>query len=322
VRGRPFLPLRKVYRSLGARKFFPKEQRRPACRQAGMSHRHFMAARIFLCVCYLVWACAFVDAGEESSAAAQGPFDQRVKEIANEVMFAVYNDILSSRERYGDLKNFDQSALSRNQYGIYSIYYQHRAVVGPYKDKPFEFGVTIVGLEDTSFNEFGRGTFNFSFPLLGLKFAGYERVYWRPNQFSIQDVIQKNGDPLLEEQKKRLPLKLSLKTVEDYYRVNEDIEFIVTLENISSKNLWVRELNGDTLYFRYGNAQWGAKETSAQKKKREKRFILEPGEKVYKKFVGSGFPAPREFEVYCSYTLTFQGVKPFSVLKVKVVEGL
>lgn len=267
--------------------------------------------------CCAIQARSYVHAGEDPLPAALGLFSQRMTEIANQVMLAVYDDIVSAKERYDDLQDFDQKALSRNQYGVYSIRYKREAAAGPLGGKPFEFGVTVVGREDTDFNEFGRKAFNLHFPLLGLKFAGYEKVYWRPNQFSLQDVVQKNGDPLLKEQKKYLPLKLSLKTVAESYRVNEDIEFVVTLENVSSKNLWVRALNKDTLYFLYADTPWGTREADAPK--REKKFILEPGEKVHKKFVGSGFPEPREFEVYCSYALTFQGVKPFSVLKVKVV---
>ena len=271
--------------------------------------KRFVSMIVLLCLLFSV-----------SVSSAQAPFDDRLKEICNQVVLAIYNAVLSHKGRYKDLEDFDRQVLKENQYGIYSIDYRHTAVVGPYKDKPFMFGVTIVRPEDTNFHEFGKQAFDFGFPLLDLKFAGYENIYWRSHQFSIQSVIQENGDPLLEEQQRYLPLKLSLRTVKEQYHVREDIDFIVTLENISSTNLWVRDLDAETLYFLYDNAQWGAGESATKREERIKRLILRPGEKISKQFRGSGFSAPQEFDIYGSYIITFEGVKPSSILKVRVIK--
>ncbi|MCK5082353.1 MAG: hypothetical protein KAR31_05555 [Candidatus Omnitrophica bacterium] len=139
-------------------------------------------------------------------------------------------------------------------------------------------------------------------------------------KFSIQEVVQRNGDLLLEEQKKHLPLKLSLETDKKEYKIREDIQITIILENVSNKNLWIKSLDNETLYFLYANTKWGAIPKSEEKEKRKGKFILTPGQKVYKKFVGSGSSTPHEFEIYCSYAVTFKGVKPSSVIKVKVIE--
>ena len=128
--------------------------------------------------------------------------------------------------------------------------------------------------------------------------------------------MQNNGDLLLKEQRKYLPLKLSLKTVKERYAVNENIEFVVILENVSSNNLRIKDLDKDTLYFLYADMKWGAVESESKKGKKE--FLLKPGEKIQKTFIGRGFSFPREFEIYCSYALTYKGVKPSNVLKVHV----
>ena len=273
---------------------------------------------VVVCVGFSIPIYRVASAREERFASvSKGQFDDSLKNVSNRVMIAIYNDILSMKEAQDNLVDFGQHVLSLNQYGIYSLEYRHK-ISGGVRDGEFlEFGVTIVRPEDTNFGEFGRQAFNFGFPLLDVKFAGYQRTNRKWMRFNIQDIVQKNGDPLLEEQKKYLPLKLSLITDKEYYKVGENIEVTATLENVSRRNLWVKDLDAKTLYFLYGNAEWGTVEIGQAKRE---RFILKPGEKVHKKFVGSGSRVPREFEIYCSYAVTYQGVKPSSVLKVKVVE--
>ena len=248
-------------------------------------------------------------------------FDEPLKSICNRVMIATYNDILSVKGDHDNLADFGQHVLSKNQYGIYVIEYQRTISDGGARRGEFlAFGVTIVKSEDTNFNEYGQQTFNFILPLLNVKFAGYQQTSRKWAKFNILDVIRKNGDPLLEEQKKHLPLKLSLKTDKENYKIGENIQITVTLENVSPKNLWVKSLDDETLYFLYADAKWGTIEAGEKKKRTKRKYILKPGQRIHKKFVGSGSSVPREIEIYCSYALTFKGVKPSSIIKVKVVE--
>jgi len=258
---------------------------------------------------------------DHALSAAQEPLSQEVVDISNQVMLAIYDDIFSGKHRYINLADFGRHTLTKNRYGIYSIEYKHEITEEGYRKGQFlMFGVTIVKLEDTDFDEFGRKAFHFNFPLLGLKFAGYGKTNRERNQFEIQKVVQKNGDPILREQVKRLPLKLSLETVKESYAVDESIKFVVTLENVSSKGLRIRDLNEHTLYFLYGNTPWGTFEVGENIGKKAKRIVLEPGGKIRKTFTGSGFSSAQEVEIYCSYVLTFKGVKPSSILKIKIVK--
>ncbi|MCK5013041.1 MAG: hypothetical protein KAS66_04430 [Candidatus Omnitrophica bacterium] len=280
--------------------------------------RKIILIAIFVCIGFSISVYQVVNAVEDraTSVRSQG-FDESLRNICNHVMIAVYNDILSIKEDHDNLVNFGEHVLSQNQHRIYSIEYKREISEGARKGEFLKFGVTIVKPEDTNFKEFGQRAFNFSFPLLDLKFTGYQQTNRKWMKFDIQDVVRRNGDLLLEEQKKHLPLKLSLKTDKEYYNVRENIEVTVTLENVSRSNLWVKNLDNETLYFLYGDAKWG---TVAVGEKRKRKLILKPGKKIHKKFVGSGSSIPREIEIYGSYNMTFKGVKPSSVLKVKIVE--
>jgi len=52
--------------------------------------------------------------------------------------------------------------------------------------------------------------FYYDFPLLGVKFAGYQLTVRYRDAFDIHKLVQKYGEPLLEEQKKNLPLTMSI----------------------------------------------------------------------------------------------------------------
>jgi hypothetical protein len=47
---------------------------------------------------------------------------------------------------------------------------------------------------------------------------------------------------------------------------------------------------------------------------------LEPGRSVAKTFHGDAFQFPREIEIYASYNMTFEGIKPFAARKIKIYE--
>jgi hypothetical protein len=280
--------------------------------------------RIFLIT--LIGILAFVlsplgakaDQGASPSFKTKG-FSEDLKETCNRVMLAIFQDILSRKGDYDNLVNFGEWALSKNQYGIHSIEYGREILYGVRKGEFLRFGVTIVRPEDTNFSKYGREAFNFVFPLLNVKFSGYQQTNRQWLKFDIQDIVRQNGDPLLEEQQKYLPLQLSLVTDKEVYRVGEKIQVTVTLKNVSEKSLWVNSLSDRNLYFLYGNTKWGAAELRSRSGKKE-RFVLEPGLTVSRTFVGSGLEVPQELEIYCSYLLTFEGVKPFSIIRVKVVE--
>ena len=126
------------------------------------------------------------------------------------------------------------------------------------------------------------------------------------------DIVLENILPVVQA--------ISLKTGKENYKVGENIEITVILENVSLRNLWVKGLDKDTLYFLYDGAKWGTVLVGKKGERRRERFVLKPGEKIHRKFVGSGSSKPREIEIYCSYIVTFQGVKPSQVLTVKVIE--
>lgn len=280
-----------------------------------------VTALILIGMVLMSFPCQPVDAIEEmASSASNVQLTDVLKEVCNSVMIAIYNDILSMKQDYVNLEDFGEHVLTRNQRGIYRIEYQHTILDGMRKGEFLAFGATIVKSEDTNFNEHGQQAFNFDFPLMGIKFSGYQKTSRKFMKFSIQEIVQKNGDPLLLEQQKHLPLRLTLKPNQDSYKIGENMKISVILENVSRKNLWIKDLNGETLYFLYNDVKWGAVEVSASEKKRRRKFILEPGQKIRKKFIGSGSSVVRTIEVYCSYAMAFKGVRPASVLTVEVTE--
>jgi hypothetical protein len=257
------------------------------------------------------------DRNEVAVVAQEGGFDQEIKDLANKTMRMIYDNILAGKQHYESLRNFDESVLSMNQYGIYSIQYASEVFAQNGQKLSLEFGLTVVGMDDTYFDGHHRDAFNLGFPLLGFKFIGYQKRNRERKQFDIHETINNNSSLFLEEQNRRLPLKLSLATAKEVYKVGEKVDVTVTLENVSNKIFWITDLNETTLYLILGDAKWGT--ARPVKNKNIPKIKLKPGAKVYKKIMGSGFSFPQEVEIYCSYGTTFKGVKPYSVLKIEII---
>jgi len=247
-------------------------------------------------------------------------FELPLKTKFNDVMYAAYQDILSVKDDYEELQNFDRTALSKNRYGVYSINYYYEGPLGPYEKAEITFGLTIFPEDDETYDQYGRKAFYYGFPLLGAKFSGYQVTVRYRDAFDIHKMIQKHGDVLLEEQKKNLPLVLSIEALKDSYHIDESVDFIVSLENVSAKNYRIKDLNAGTLKFFYDEKELIAKDTGQSRYSGQEKIVLDPSEKISKKFTISGFSDLGDVVIYCSYLLTFKGVEPSGILRIKIIE--
>ena len=247
--------------------------------------------------------------------------DDKAKALCNQVMLDIYNDILNAKNKYPELAGFGDYVLSQNQYGIYSIQYRKEIWDSLKSGQQFEFGVTIVKSQDENiFGTSNKYAFDFALPILGLQFVGYE-VRSLMKQYDIKAAVKRHVTPLLDYQQQFMPIQLTLKPLQEYYKVGEGIDFSVTLTNYSpNKAISVKDLNDKTLFFIYGNLTWGVKEDDTTLARGVKEIILRPGESIVKRFRGNPFLLPREVEIYCSYIMTFQGVKPVSKLKISIIK--
>lgn len=235
----------------------------------------------------------------------------------NEVMMDIYYEILKAKGDYDELMDFGNRYLSKNRYGIYKVEFKTQTVDSRGNVSPYAFGATIVKSNDTDFEEHGRKKFKTEFPLLGLKIVGYQIKSFSVKQYNLRRAIRKKKDVLMDLQQPYLPIQLSVKTGKEKYRVGEPVEFLVTIRNVSNKNIIVKDLSPRTLFFKYKRRSWGAQEV---KKKALGNRLLKPGEFLSKRFLGEAFAAPEEIEVYVQYAMNFYDVKPSSTLKVKIIE--
>jgi len=245
--------------------------------------------------------------------------DAEAKALCGQVMTNIYNDILEAKARYKELKNFDEKALTSNAYGIPSLHYKYVEAQGAISGEPYEFGLTIVGKDDLNTFPADGSSINLGFPLLNIKFIGYRKKILKKGQFDIETPLAKHGQLLWDYQQNYIPYKLALEPVKKEFKINEPIEFVVTLKNLSGKAILVKDLNDQTLSFLYDHKVWGDAEV-APAVKDIKDIVLKPNDSLRKRFRANPVANPRELEIYCSYILTFQGVKPSATLKIKVVE--
>ncbi len=255
--------------------------------------------------------------GVGKSRAEEDAFDPKLKELCNEVVMSIYQEIEKEKARYPELENFDKSRLTENQYGIYQIDYEYTGEARDKSQTPYRFGVTIDRMKDVTFEQ-SRDAFNFGFPLLDVKFSGYQRKHLLRTQFDVLPLIQKYGELLAGYQQEYLPLRLELRTIKDSYHVREDVEFEVILKNVSKRHMIVKGLGQSTLFFLFDNQYWGTRPTDNSQG--GEKVILKSGESIHMRFKGESFQKPHKFEIFSVYLMSIKGVNPTGTLKISVVD--
>jgi hypothetical protein len=244
--------------------------------------------------------------------------DRRAVEVSNQVVMNIYNDISSQKDRYPELANLSQENLSKNEYGIYRLNYVYPMTDQFGNTKNYGFDVTVSAFNGSDdLTSKGEGFFNYDFPLLKVRMLGNQTFVYKSKQFNIRDIIEQNKDVLANEQQKRLPFRLAVSTAKDSFSKDEDIEFIVTLQNTTDHVLMVKELSPKTVHFLINGQAWQI--TAVKEGKRISHSVLKSGESMTRRFNGQGLNRRKEFDVVCTYSMTYEGINPTASLKVKII---
>jgi len=243
--------------------------------------------------------------------------DDATREISRKVILNIYRDILAVKDQHPELAGFDEDCLYENRRGIYAIVYKQKDFDMEKQRDPADFGITIDAMADETFP--GRpANLNFGFPLIGVKFAGYQPLYLPQGRFDLLKFINRRGIDLSLHEQKYLPLRLGIRPLKENFRIGEPIEFEVSLENASAANIYVKKLDWNSLYFLIGERPWG---TPPDKKNQAgERVVLRAGEKLKARFKGSTFSSPKEMDVHAAYNLKVKGVSLFATTKIRIRE--
>lgn len=246
-----------------------------------------------------------------------GVLDPEVKEVCNQAILNIYYDILALKDRHKELADFNEKAVYENPYGLYAIVYEYSSGEKTPHQQPFAFAVTIDAMEDDFWGT-KRGAFRFEYPVLGLKFSGYQQKHRLRTQFDLPAIVEKHGILVSEYQQRYLPLRLVLVPVKEEYYVREDIEFEVLLINISKRHMIVKPLGQETLFFLFNNQTWGTRPSEGVRTGKD--IILKAGETLRRRFKGESFQNPKEITIYSLYRMSIHGVNPFATLKVNILD--
>ncbi len=243
--------------------------------------------------------------------------DEATKEACDKVVLYIYDEILKSKDKYQELSNFAENVLYENKYGIYAISYQYNDPKTKTTTGPYEFLITIVGMDDKLHKQSGFEDKHYGFPVLGLRTSSFIRRDLRFHHYDIDRPIRKYNELLYDYQQKFLPLQIALKSDKDTFKVGERIEFEVTVKNISNKNYRVKNLGQETLFFTIDDQEWGTRPTDPQAAGQD--IIIAPKDFIKRGFKGDSFKSPREVEIFCTYNVAYKGILPFGRLKIKIV---
>ncbi len=253
------------------------------------------------------------------AAGREAVLDEATVKVCNEVILGIYRDILSVRHKYKALEQFDERALFRNPYGIFSIIYYYQGKVDPRQGVPYSFAVTVEKPEDDFF-DVREGVFSRGFPVLGLKLAGYRVSHLLRSQLDILPLVDRHAEKLVRHQQNYLSVRLFLRPVKKTYYTRENIEFEAILVNVSKRNMVVQPLSRRTLYFVVGDQAWGSRTPPGARSGRVRTRLLRPGEAISKRFVAASFMRPQKVRIFGLYNVSIDGVNPQAELVLPVVE--
>lgn len=236
-----------------------------------------------------------------------------IGELCVRVMDSIYEEILRLKVKYDELEGFSEKNVSVNDYGFKAIEHEYKS-----KNRKNAFGVTIVGLTDTYFKKSKGNVFEVKFPILGVKIQGYQKHLARGKQFDIQAVTDIFGQLIRARQAKELPFELTVKPEKKVFKTREDIVFTVTLKNVTNKIMVVKDLNQETLFFIYNNKEWGTSEIDPESYSKVQKITLREGESLEKRFKSRGYSFPKSFNVFCSYVMSYKGVRPSTIMSIIV----
>ena len=252
-----------------------------------------------------------------SSYAQKLSLDEATKEVCNKVILNIYDEILKSKPKYRELSDFNEKVLYENKYGVYTISYQYNNPQSKTATGPYEFLITIVGMDDKSYKQPGFEDKHYGFPVLGLRISSFIRRDLRFHHYDIDRPIRKYNELLYGYQQKFLPLQIILKSDKDTFKVGERIEFEVTIRNVGNENYRLKSLGQESLFFTIDDQEWGTRPTSQSD---AQEVIVAPGNFIKRGFKGDSFSSPREVEIFCTYNVTYKGILPFGRLKIKIVQ--
>lgn len=243
--------------------------------------------------------------------------DKVTKEVCNEFMLNIYQEIQAYKDKFPELSDFDERALVQDQNGFYSINYQIVDLRIKDADPLYQFSVAIKTMEEGVSKKSGLESTYDDFPVLGLRLLRlvHRQVLW--HHLNLEKIIKKNIDQLYAHQGNYLPIQMTLKAAKDTFKTGERIEFQVILENKTNQSFKIKNLNEDTLFFTINHKIWGTKSIDAVKSE-NKKLILGPDESYQRGFRGESFSLPGRVEIDCTYNLAYKGIMPFGKLRITI----
>ncbi len=251
-------------------------------------------------------------------AAAQEPSGaEEIRMLCNDIMTAVYNEIISVKEDYEGLEGFSEDVLFENSDGFYAIVYESNQTDDSRKRSNYGLGLAITGINDTLFQD-RDGRFETDFPLLGVKMTGYQPRFLKRSQLDIRPLVKKYGLRLADHQQALLPIRLSIEPVKDTFNTGEEVVFDVVLKNTGKSHTYVNSLGSSTLFFLLNNSPWGTRPSEYEEG--GQRVILRAGEEVRVRFRGDAYLRPQRISIYGVYNLSIKGVNPYAGAEIHIVE--
>ena len=241
--------------------------------------------------------------------------DQDIAALCNKTVQEIYNAILTQKDRYPELSAFNESTLTKNEFGLLQLQYESSFMAA---DQSFQFHLTFLPTETAYPFPEGYKTFQLGFPLLDMKLTGFKNKQLKKDQFDISKLIEQFGLPLWDEQQRFNMYHLEIIPDKTTYTVEEEIEFVVRLTNEAETARKFKNLNSKTVRIEYASAPAVLSEDFLQNAKKEKERVVFPGKSIETRFRTSGFDTPSDVTIRATYAMTYKSIHPSAKVVIRI----
>jgi hypothetical protein len=248
--------------------------------------------------------------------AIEAKAQDEARSLANEMIQNVFAEAQEAGKTKSALAQLSQENFFKGEDGLLRIDYSTNYIdERSRQEQSYAFALVFVKMDEKNPYQDQAHAFSFEYPLLQLKLVGFQSQLPSKFSFNLGNSINRHLRKMEEFQQRFLPLSLTIEIEKEEYKPAEAITFNVHLRNLSGRPFQVHDLNEQTLYLEYAGKNWGSSDLTDNP---GKPVVLKKDDKLTKSFTINAPIKPGLVDVYCSYNMTYSGVKPSTTVSFQI----
>lgn len=255
----------------------------------------------------------FICATQLSVAAQE--MSPEVRQLGKQAMDRIISELYSLQEQHSILSQIDQLAVGENAEGYPAFQYNFKKEILEKEVSYYQLALTFGAMDAKKIVDQNVTVIQKKFPLIGIKFFGYEWSKRSAQTFDFERVLDEALIPLERYQQAFLPYQIRIIPEKESFKTNEEISFFIELHNKVQYVLRLKKPTTANVSIYYDEEL-----LLSEGDQKEEYIVLEPGEVERVTFKLGRQSAIAEHAIRCVYLVAYEGVIPFAEATINIVE--